>query len=93
MAVPELHRGLTADLERRAAKSGDRGGEALTLGRASFVLHGSGNPGIAEFVPRQPLDLTDFGSRLAVFAATDGLWPMFYAILDRDSMPLSMCNG
>ncbi len=61
--------------------------------RADFVLHGSGNPGITEFIPRQPPDLTDFGSRLAVFAATDGIWPMFYAILNRDSMPLSMCNG
>ncbi|MFI7122762.1 hypothetical protein [Amycolatopsis sp. NPDC049868] len=61
--------------------------------RADFVLHGSGDPDIAEFVPRRPPDITDFGSRHAVFAAADGIWPMFYAILDRDSAPVSMCNA
>ncbi|MGC7096274.1 hypothetical protein ACPZ19_16490 [Amycolatopsis lurida] len=57
------------------------------------MLHGSGNPGITEFVPRGPEDLTEFGSRRAVFAAADGVWPMFYAILDRDLGAFSMCNG
>ncbi|MDI5982136.1 hypothetical protein [Amycolatopsis magusensis] len=56
--------------------------------RADFVLHGSGDPGITEFVPRRPPDLTDFGSRLAVFAAADGIWPMFYALLDRTGTPV-----
>ncbi|WP_328648215.1 hypothetical protein OHS58_11520 [Amycolatopsis sp. NBC_00348] len=61
--------------------------------RGDHVLHGSGRPGITEFTPRRPPDMTEFGSRLAVFAAADGIWPMFYAVLDRDSGPVSMCNG
>ncbi|MBN6039897.1 hypothetical protein [Amycolatopsis sp. 195334CR] len=61
--------------------------------RGDLVLHGSGNPGITEFVPRRPPDLTEFGSRHAVFAAADGIWPMFYAILDRDIGEFSMCTG
>lgn len=61
--------------------------------RADYVLHGSGDPGITEFQPRQPEDLSEFGGQLAVFAATDGIWPMFYAILDRDNLPMTMCNA
>lgn len=56
------------------------------------LLHGSGNPAIARFEPRQPQDLTEFGNQRAVYAASDGLWPVFYAVLDRDSHPLSMNN-
>lgn len=61
--------------------------------RGDYVLHGSANPDIAEFEPRQPHDLSVFGAQLAVFAAADGIWPMFYAILDRDGTPMSMCNA
>lgn len=61
--------------------------------RSDYVLHGSGNPDIAEFEPRQPQDLNEFGARLAVFAATDGIWPIFYAILDRENVPMGMCNA
>ena len=48
------------------------------------VLHGSGDPGIAVFEPRQAIDLGDFGNQKAVYAAGDGLWAMFFAIVDRD---------
>jgi hypothetical protein len=49
-----------------------------------IVLHGSGDPGISVFEPRQAIDLNDFGNRKAVYAAGDGLWAMFFAIVDRD---------
>lgn len=61
--------------------------------RAGVVLHGSGNADIERFEPRQPDDPLDFSSRLAVFAATDGIWPMYYAILDRASYPMRLCNA
>lgn len=57
------------------------------------VLHGSGNPAIAEFEPRQPVDNTEFGNRKAVYGASDGLWPMYFAILDRDGHRMSLINA
>ncbi len=58
-----------------------------------IALHGSGNPAIARFEPRQPIDLTEFGNQNAVYAAADGIWAMFYAILDRDTYALTMANA
>ncbi len=49
-----------------------------------IALHGSGNPNITMFEPRQPSDLTEFGNQKAVYAASDGIWAMFFAIVDRD---------
>lgn len=57
------------------------------------VLHGSGNPTITRFEPRQPEDTTEFGNRNAVYAASDGLWPMYFAILDRDRHRMSLINS
>ncbi|MER5210347.1 hypothetical protein ABT063_07165 [Streptomyces sp. NPDC002838] len=62
--------------------------------RADVVLHGSGNPDIGQFEPRQPADTLEFSNRCAVFAATDGIWPMYYAILNRERHPTMMlCNA
>jgi hypothetical protein len=47
------------------------------------LLHGSGNAGIREFEPRRPADTSEFGGRNAVFAASDGIWATFFAIVDR----------
>jgi hypothetical protein len=49
-----------------------------------IALHGSGNPDIDIFEPRQSMDLTEFGKQKAVYAAADGLWAMFFAIVDRE---------
>jgi hypothetical protein len=49
-----------------------------------IALHGSGNPTIALFEPRQSNDLNEFGNQKAIYAASDGLWAMFFAIVDRD---------
>lgn len=49
-----------------------------------IALHGSGNPTIGLFEPRQSNDLNEFGNQKAVYAASDGLWAMFFAIVDRD---------
>ncbi|HSL28287.1 MAG TPA: hypothetical protein VK900_03725, partial [Anaerolineales bacterium] len=50
----------------------------------NIAMHGSGNANIAQFEPRQSNDLNEFGSQKAVYAASDGLWAMFFAIVDRD---------
>jgi hypothetical protein len=57
------------------------------------VLHGSGDPAIAEFEPRKSNDVDEFGDRKAVYAASDGLWPMYFAIIDRPRVPMSLLNG
>ena len=49
-----------------------------------IALHGSGNPQIHLFEPRQSNDLNEFGNQKAIYAASDGLWAMFFAIVDRE---------
>ena len=58
----------------------------------NIAMHGSGNPDIALFEPRQSKDLNEFGNQKAVYAASDGLWAMFFAIVDRDRV-LSITNA
>jgi hypothetical protein len=60
----------------------------------SLLLHGSSNPNIQEFEPKTPSAKDDdaFSQQTAVFASSDGIWPMFYAILDR-SFKLRMLNS
>ena len=50
----------------------------------NLALHGSGDSQIALFEPRQAMDLNEFGSQKAIYAASDGLWAMFFAIVDRE---------
>lgn len=49
-----------------------------------MAVHGSGDPNIAMFEPRQSNDLNEFGNQKAIYAASDGLWAMFFAIVDRE---------
>lgn len=59
----------------------------------AILLHGSSDPTISEFVPQQPLDLHAFGAQNGVYATSDGIWPMFYAILDRQRHPMMLHNA
>jgi hypothetical protein len=61
--------------------------------RQPVLFHGSGDPALAELVPRQSNDVQEFGNRCAVYAASDGIWPIFYAILDRGRMQISLLNA
>ena len=58
-----------------------------------LALHDSGSPQIEVFEPRQSNDLKEFGSRKAVYAAADGIWAMFFAIVDRERFHLSLNNA
>jgi hypothetical protein len=58
-----------------------------------IVLHGTGDPHIRIFEPRRSIDLSEFGAQTAVYAAGDGLWAMFFAILDRDHYPMATSNA
>jgi hypothetical protein len=61
------------------------------VAKRDVVLHGSGNGTIDLFEPTWQTDY--FGRvRKAVFAASDGIWPMFFAILDRSRYHGSLRN-
>jgi hypothetical protein len=57
------------------------------------LLHGSGDGTILEFEPRQSNDVDEFGNRKAVYAASDGIWAMFFAIVDRKSYSMTIVNA
>jgi hypothetical protein len=57
-----------------------------------IALHGSGDPNINLFEPRQSSDLNEFGNQKAIYAASDGLWAMFFAIVDRERV-MSITNA
>jgi hypothetical protein len=61
--------------------------------RHDIALHGSGEAEIEIFEPRQPEDLTEFGNQKAVYAAADGIWAMFFAIVDRTRYSFSISNA
>ncbi len=57
------------------------------------LAHGSGQADIAEFEPRQSSDVAEFGARRAVYAASDGLWALYFAVLDRERQVTSLVNA
>jgi hypothetical protein len=58
--------------------------------RRRIAFHGTGAPGIE---PREPVDFAPFGQQSAVFATSDPIWAMFYAIVDRARHSLTLNNG
>ncbi len=57
------------------------------------ILHGTGDPHIESFEPRPAHDLNAFGAQTAVYAAGDGLWAMFFAIVDRERYAMATSNA
>jgi hypothetical protein len=56
------------------------------------ILHGSGNSMIREFQPRQSVGVNEFGDQRAIYAASDGTWATYFAIVDRDELVRSLVN-
>lgn len=61
--------------------------------RHGVILHGSQNESIDRFEPRKANDAHPFGDRAAVYGAGDGIWPLYYAILDRATHPMLLLNS
>jgi hypothetical protein len=57
------------------------------------LVHGSSTPDIVEFEPRQSEDVGEFGNRKAVYAASDALWAMYFAVTDRSRGVNSLHNA
>lgn len=104
----ELDSSLIAEFDRLFAEAAERGPHAAidyTLDAPKWqflcylceshdvILHGSGSPDIAEFEARQSNDTDEFGNRCAVYAASDGIWPMYFAIANRDGPVGSLINA
>ncbi len=62
--------------------------------RKPVVLHGSNLPDIERFEPRRhTLGGSASGSLRGVYACTDGIWPLYFAVVDRKNYPGSLRNG
>lgn len=48
-----------------------------------WVLHGSQNQAITEVRPQKARDVRAFSAQEAIYATTDGIWVIFFAIVDR----------
>ncbi|MBE0698445.1 MAG: hypothetical protein IH586_16130 [Anaerolineaceae bacterium] len=49
----------------------------------ALVLHGSQNPNIEVVEPRQADDKKAFSNQKAIYATTDGIWVLYFAIVNR----------
>jgi hypothetical protein len=59
-----------------------------------LVLHGSQNQAIGTVEPRQANDKKAFSNQRAIYATTDGIWVIYFAILDRQEYTeLSLFNS
>jgi hypothetical protein len=64
------------------------------LGQTRPVLfHGTGLTELQLVEPRQSNDTNTFGAQNAIYATEDGIWAMFFAILDRSFPQLSLINA
>jgi hypothetical protein len=52
------------------------------LAQRPILLHGTGNPAVAEFVPQRQTDYDNEWTD-AVFATDDAVWPIFFAVVNR----------
>lgn len=59
-----------------------------------LVLHGSQNADIDVVEPRRARDVRAFSAQDAIYASTDGIWVIYFAIIDRRKFsPLSLFNS
>lgn len=67
------------------------------MGKDIFIFHGSGEMDIETFQPvRTSVELYDklgIGNLQAVYGTHDGLWSMFFAVVDRPKLKGSIRNG
>ncbi len=57
------------------------------------VLHGSWKKDIAVVEPNPANDVREFSAQNAIYAATDGIWAIFFAILNRGEVPMALFNS
>lgn len=60
--------------------------------KKGLMLHGSHKASLPEIEPQQANDTRAISAQNAIYATTDGIWAMFFAILDRARYPMGLCN-
>jgi len=60
--------------------------------RHDVVLHGSCDIGLTEIEPRQADDVRAYSSQRAIYATTDAIWAIFFAILNRRECEFGVSN-
>jgi hypothetical protein len=56
------------------------------------VLHGSSHMGLTQIGPRQADDVRACSSQTGIYATTDGIWAIFFAIVNRREREFGMAN-
>ncbi len=59
----------------------------------NLVLHGSQNLDIVEVEPRMANDVRAYSGQDAIYATTDGIWVIYFAIINRRKFKLSLFNS
>jgi hypothetical protein len=59
----------------------------------AVVLHGSSLMDLAVVEPKPANDVREFSAQTAIYAATDGIWVIFFAILNRTQMSMALFNS
>lgn len=105
--TPEKEQAFRALLETVLAGQGDWIDYSLPYPKYEFVeyiknqqiaiFHGTGDFEIEEFIPLRSstelYDTTGRGNKLAVYGTHEGLWAMFFAVVDRKNITGSIRNG
>jgi hypothetical protein len=58
-----------------------------------IVLHGSSLLDLSVIEPRSANDVREFSAQTAIYASTDGIWTIFFAILNRTKIPMGIVNS
>ncbi|RCK70389.1 hypothetical protein DT076_06990 [Desertihabitans brevis] len=61
--------------------------------RGRVLLHGSTTGSITELEPRSAEDVLEFGAQRGVYASSDGIWALYFAVLDRSRYPYLHLNS
>ncbi len=88
--------------EMRSSDAGEGAGYRLPYPKWQFlaciakthpvVFHGTPLRNLAMVEPRQSNDVNEFGAQNAVYATDDAIWALFFAVLDRPRIPMSLVN-
>jgi hypothetical protein len=102
--TPEMTAACESQLAAlRSSPAGAADGYRLSYPRWQFlaciaethpvVFHGTPLRDLTVVEPRQSNDINEFGAQNAIYATDDAIWALFFAILDRPRISMSITNA